>query len=422
MVYRKSVIPITIFLIAIFVIPLAGCESSDSELGVSITGLNDGDEVWGIVKLVTKVSGDDIDSVKFYHDSVDENNLIGTATSQSGSKYGMDWYTQDLPNGQITLYAVAYDSLGDFAQDAINASIHNLTRADAIPRGTVKLIPQLDPAPPKLMPEFKAYWHDPVPLEGPINTAGAEDSPFITPDGKTFYFWFKGDATKTVHEEVEDPTSGIYWSKKVNGEWQEPEKLHLQYYDQLSLDGAHTVRDDKLWFVSIREGNLGGVTEMEFWIATFIDGRWTNWQNAGERLNREIRIGEMHITADGNELYFDSMMAGGKGQKDIYVTRKVGGEWQDPEPINIVNTEMNEGWPYISEDGTELWFTRATPGPEIFRSLKVNGEWQEPEKIIGPMAGEPTLDDEGNIYFTHHWWNSELNRANEADFYVCYRK
>lgn len=411
------------FLMVLATFVASGCESSsDSELGISLTGLQEGDEVWGIVKLVAKVSGDDIASVKFYYDAVDDIHLIGTAVPQSGSKYEMDWYTQDLPNGQTTLYAVAYDSSGEFAQDVVNITIHNMTRADSIPPGTAKLIPVLDPATPRLIPEFKAYWHDPVPLEGPINTAGAEDSPFITPDGNTFYFWFKGDVTKTVHEEVEDPVGGIYWSKKVNGQWQDPEKLNLQYYDQLSLDGAHTVRDDKLWFVSIREGNLGGVTEMEFWTATLVDGRWTNWKNAGERLNRDIRIGEMHVSADGNEIYFDSMRAGGKGEKDIWVTRNVSGKWQEPESVEIVNTEMSEGWPYVSEDGTELWFTRATPGPEIYRSLKVNGEWQEPELVISPMAGEPTLDNEGNIYFTHHWWNSEENRANEADFYVCYRK
>lgn len=416
-------IKIVVCLLLVFTVFFAsGCESSDSELGISLTGLNDGDEVWGIVKVVTKVSGDDISSVKFYYDTVDDNHIIGTPITQSGSKYELDWYTQDLPNGQTTLYAVVSDSSGEFMQDVVNINIHNLTRADSIPPGTARLIPALDPAPPQLMPEFKAYWHDPVPLEGPINTAGAEDSPFITPDGNTFYFWFKGDVTKTVHEEVEDPVGGIFWSKKVNGQWQEPEKLNLQYYNEVSLDGAHTVRDDTLWFVSIREGNLGGVTEMEFWTATLIDGRWTNWQNAGERLNRDIRIGEMHVTADGNEIYFDSMRAGGKGEKDIWVTRNVGGEWQEPESIDIVNTEWSEGWPYVSEDGTELWFSRLEPGPGIYRSLNVNGEWQEPELVISPMAGEQTLDNEGNIYFTHHWWNSEENRANEADFYVCYRK
>lgn len=398
---------------------VSGCESSESELGISLTGLQEGDEVWGIVRLVTKVSGDDVTRVEFYHDAVDDEHVLGNAIPQGSSKYEMDWYTQGLPNGRTTLYAVAYDSNNDYVQDFVSINVHNLTRADSIPAGTVKLTSANDPACPQLMPEFKSYWHNPVPLEGPINTAGAEDSPFITPDGNTFYFWFKGDLTKTVHEEVDDPAGGIYWSKKVNGEWQEPEKLNLQYYDQLSLDGAHTVRDDRLWFVSIRDGNY---KDMDFWIAEMVDGRWTSWHNAGERLNKDIAIGEMHISADGNEIYFDSMMAGGKGQKDVYVTRKVGGEWQDPEPINIVNTEMSEGWPYVSEDGTELWFTRATPGPEIFRSLKVNDEWQEPEKIVGPMAGEPTLDDEGNIYFTHHWWNSEENRANEADIYVCYHK
>jgi hypothetical protein len=49
----------------------------------------------------------------------------------------------------------------------------------------------------------------------------------------------------------------------------------------------------------------------------------------------------MHITADG-ELYFHSARAGGKGQYDIWVTRKVNGEWQQPENIAAVNSPENE--------------------------------------------------------------------------------
>jgi hypothetical protein len=45
----------------------------------------------------------------------------------------------------------------------------------------------------------------------------------------------------------------------------------------------------------------------------------------------------------------------------------------------------------------------------------------EPEEIISNFAGDPGLDDEGNIYFTHHFFNEAMERI-EADIYVAYRK
>jgi hypothetical protein len=104
------------------------------------------------------------------------------------------------------------------------------------------------------------------------------------------------------------------------------------------------------------------------------------------------------------------------------VSRKVGGQWQPPENVAAVNSEGHEGQPFLSEDSNELWFTRLTPGPAIYRSVKVNGEWQPPELVLDNLAGEPTLDAAGNLYFVHHRWDSALNQVTEADIYVCRRK
>jgi hypothetical protein len=69
-----------------------------------------------------------------------------------------------------------------------------------------------------------------------------------------------------------------------------------------------------------------------------------------------------------------------------------------------LNTEETEGWPFLSEDGQELWFTRMTGGaPGVFRSVWGEGGWSAPELIVSMFAGEPTLDREGNLYFTHHY-------------------
>jgi hypothetical protein len=131
----------------------------------------------------------------------------------------------------------------------------------------------------------------------------------------------------------------------------------------------------------------------------------------------------MHISADGNELFFHSPRAGGKGQFDIWVSKKGNGEWTEPKPLDSINTIENEGWPFLSQDGKELWFTRFYQGsPAIFRSLRNDSEsnWGNPELIISQFAGEPTLDNLGNIYFTHHFYKE--GKMIEADIYVAMKK
>ena len=179
------------------------------------------------------------------------------------------------------------------------------------------------------------------------------------------------------------------------------------------------VIDREMWFCSARAGNYRGV---DLWAAERINGKWSSWENAGEKINREYAVGEMHISADGKKMYFHSDRAGGKGGYDIWVMEKANGGWQqEPQPINEVNTPETEGWPFLSENGNELWFTRMHMGtPAIFRSIKTNGEWNEPELIVSQFAGEPTLDSEGNLYFTHHFYDN--GTMLEADIYVAYKK
>jgi len=58
------------------------------------------------------------------------------------------------------------------------------SRESVIPADAVKMSPENDTLPPKLLSdEYQA----PVPLPYPVNTRGAEDSAFILPDGYTLY-------------------------------------------------------------------------------------------------------------------------------------------------------------------------------------------------------------------------------------------
>jgi hypothetical protein len=270
------------------------------------------------------------------------------------------------------------------------------TRAEAIPSSAVKMTPETDVFPPVLHSD---QWKNPVPVGSPIDTAGAEDSPFITPDGNNFYFFFTPDVSVPVQKQLIDGVTGIWWSQKVNGNWTEPERVILN--NDVALDGCEFVQGDTMWFGSVRAGNYG---EIDVYTAKLKNGKWTDWQNAGEQLNKQYDIGEFHLSADGNTLYFHWSDHGGYGGYDLWKSEK----------------------PFLSSDGNKLWFCGQSrlgyTGPAVFRSLKMpDGSWGEPEEIVSNFAGEPTLDDAGNIYFVHHFFSQD-GKMIEADIYVAYKK
>ncbi len=123
------------------------------------------------------------------------------------------------------------------------------------------------------------------------------------------------------------------------------------------------------------------------------------------------------MSADGRELYFGSARPGGKGKLDLWLSRNDGGRWQEPVNLSLLNTADDEGWPALSPDGRELWFYR---NYGIWRSLKTGGDWGAPEQILSNLAGEPSLDLAGNLYFVHHYFVD--GKMIEADLYVAYRK
>jgi len=288
----------------------------------------------------------------------------------------------------------------------------DIDRESNIPSSQAKMTPETDLLPPIL---HSADYEQSVPMPYPINTAGAEDSGFMMPDGNTFYVWFTPDPQVPPEKQVIDDVTGIYVSKKINGQWQKPERVWLQDPDKLSLDGCEFVQNNKIWFCTAREGYTG----LHWGTADYVSGKWQNWKVAD--FNPDYEVGELHITADGKELYFHSPRAGGKGGYDIWVSKKENGEWLPPQSVAIVNSPETDGWPSLTQDGSELWFTRTYLGsPAIFRSKKINNEWQEPELIVSQFAGESSVDNEGNIYFTHHFYKDGVML--EADIYVIRKK
>lgn len=291
------------------------------------------------------------------------------------------------------------------------------SRESKLPSDIAKVIPEDDEYPTIMHSD---EWEQPVPLQGGINTSGGEDSAFVMPSGKTIYFFFTPDVRVPVEKQLLDEVTGLYVShrKDISDEWGAAERVLLQEQGKLALDGCEFVQGNEMWFCSAREGYAG----VNFFVSKFADGKWGAGEYVGDKLMKDYVMGEMHITSDRQELYFHSDRNDSIGEYDIYVSRKDdSGNWGYPENVAVVNSPETDGWPFVTEDMQELWFTRTYEGtPAIFRSLRdEEGNWGRPEIIISRFAGECSLDNAGNIYFTHHFYrNGEMI---EADIYVARR-
>ena len=108
---------------------------------------------------------------------------------------------RSAPSASILfLFAIVLAACGLLPEPAADRSSHReRTRAESIPSDAVKQNPADDPTPPVL---HSAEFMQPVPLPGPVTTAGAEDSPFIAPDGTLVFLHHArraGSAGRTAH-------------------------------------------------------------------------------------------------------------------------------------------------------------------------------------------------------------------------------
>jgi len=286
-------------------------------------------------------------------------------------------------------------------------SIPQIDRRSKIPTSAIKMTPLMDRHPPQVQSdEFEPA----IPLPGEVNTAGGEDSPFVTADGEWLYFFFTPDINIPAEKQILDGVSGIYRARSIDGEWKDVEKVILQDPGKLALDGCAFVQGNVMWFCSVREGFEG----INWFTASNNSGKWRGWQLAA--FNPDYKVGELHITSQGDVLYFASDRLGGKGGLDIWASKWVDGSWQEPINVVAVNTQEDEILPALNPQNDELWFTR---NYSIWRSKKAAEGWQPPELIISSLAGEPSIDPKGNVYFVHHFVDQVMI---EADIYVAFRK
>lgn len=117
--------------------------------------------------------------------------------------------------------------------------------------------------------------------------------------------------------------------------------------------------------------------------AEFVDGKWTNVKElpfCSDTYSTEHPV----LSKDGKKLYFSSDMPGTLGSFDIFVV-DVNEDGTFGQPQNLgkaVNTIHREQFPFISDDGTVLYFAsdghQGMGGLDIFMSKSYDGVFAKP--------------------------------------------
>jgi len=222
-------------------------------------------------------------------------------------------------------------------------------------------------------------------LGEPINNSSANYNPVISQDENTIVFMTD---LKFYN--------AIYQSKKINGQWTEPENITPQVGSDGDAVPTSLSYDGKELFLV-----KGSNNNRDIYISKFKDGWWTNMELLGENINSNHAETHASVSSDGNTLYFTSNKRGGLGGLDIYSSKKMkNGQWGPAENLGPkINTIYNEETPFLAADEQTLYFSSEghynMGGFDIFYSeLKENGKWDNPTNI-----GYPVNTTSDNIFY-----------------------
>ena len=174
--------------------------------------------------------------------------------------------------------------------------------------------------------------------------------------------------------------------------------------------------------------------------ASLRDILWRPPTGLGESINSPGDEGDPEITAAGDAVYFTRFSAA--GDADLYIARRDGSGWGEPEPLPI-NTPDNEFGAALSPDGAWLYFASDRPGSiggvDLWRSSLREGAFGTPEPL-GPSVNTPNDDisptlstteatDPGSgavsprtvLYFSSDRPTAEAGQGNAASGFDLYR-
>jgi len=203
-----------------------------------------------------------------------------------------------------------------------------------------------------------------------LPASGRVDWPSVSPDGRYLFFSWSASRTRyeglDLYEDFDIYRLDLSQSDAIpvaldTADINRPRagSIRQRAYFHNSTSPVQTANGD-LYFWSERIDAIG---ERDiFYAPTDGDGNWLIARPLSAPINSKGRDNHAWVSPAGGLMLISYPDRGGEGDEDIFVSRKVGGQWS--EPINLgaeINSPYADFAPKLSPDGAFIVFTSSRP-------------------------------------------------------------
>lgn len=227
-------------------------------------------------------------------------------------------------------------------------------------------------------------WSQAVQSGAPINTQRDNAIFWVSPDGNRLLI-------RGAFENGQFTGRGLSLCTKTENGWSAPEKLNIDGYSKMSKDlytGASMSNDGKTLILYFSEEKNSYLNDIYVSRLDEDNQTWSKPRKLGGAINMtdydEITP---FLASDGVTLYFASDRPGGKGDYDIWMTRRTDDTWNNwSDPVNMGDSINSKNWDaYFSVDATgEYGYVSTTRnaigGTDIARTKL--SESQKPRSVV----------------------------------------
>ncbi len=254
-------------------------------------------------------------------------------------------------------------------------------------------------------------WDEPVSVSNvaALNTKNAELCPVFYKDGIVFTSNRKTLGRNKIYGWTGANYLDIYYAKKGNND--------LNYTEVTPFGGRNILRKfndgpacfsknfDTIYISRVarelrgKEKKILKIERNKIYTSTMKDGKWT--KAIPFPLNNDIfSVANPYLSPDGTRIYFVSDMPGGYGETDIYYCNREGNGWS--KPINMgpnINTFNREKYPVMDAEGNFYFSSdgyQGFGGLDICVALNNNGTLAKAIPLKCPINS--SADDFGIVF------------------------
>jgi outer membrane protein OmpA-like peptidoglycan-associated protein len=204
-----------------------------------------------------------------------------------------------------------------------------------------------------------------------LNSTTLDFSPAFHKDGLVFVSNNAIEGKEKMYDKrINQKTMSLFIAKRnMQGELQKPEPFALELVTTVHEGPLTFTKDFKTLYFSRNNNQKGGkakyvelIDRMQIYESHQTDKGWSKPKQL--EFDREVKdFCHPTLSNDDRKMYFSSNRKGGFGGMDLYVSyMQSNGDWGTPQNLGPnINTDKNEVFPFIHNDGT-LYFSSNKEG------------------------------------------------------------